>query len=732
MYSLTTAFRSSKHIVALALWVGFVGWAVWQHAARSDQPPLYDASGYYEKAHNFWNNLHQEKMVNPLNLAPTFRPPGTVLMAYPFGFHADYRGFYFRSIFFPVALLCIAIAIAGFGRGVPDSSRWFLVLFAIYLSSLPAFYYFGLAPDFPLPHYWGMVDFFLSGMAALAAAFSIRSIEKFSLTWVAATALSSAFCVFIKPTGTVVMALIGLIWSGLSLVRILRLKQAPGEQKVAIKWFWRSIFIQSIIGLAALILAFNSAYLSQHNLAFGINAMEVMRNEVSLSWHVVKEVIIHRGLGYPFPMIMLLMVLFIGHRLPRTTIGPDPWSGAMPYALAASSGAVFIFGVWFWIVESGAATQIRYFFPFLLMAAVYAAPIIGRGTQQMSRWQLVLISILMIVPSANLAILLADKGPSPEWQKWTGVNLSSGAGGKVALQANKFVSNVQGGGKNIIVYSFLLDWVDAIFQSAFDYARVVTPEKPTISIRRPVDWARPSTFRTEEMLDADYWIIEPVRDSAVAKSALARFSIDEVYQENLLFEAWATQLTANDGVKVVSETPKVRILRITNATLLETALDKLIASHHWRRVFIEANPKRRLSESELAAALAKTPASLEKVYFSDRFELRALSINKAGSETTLRIWWKPTSPMPERDWAFFIHLIDDKGKILDDYQIPLRFNRSLSSLRGKVLFDQITFRNLPENKSKRIAVGIFRPGNMLIANKGMRDWNNTRVIVPLP
>lgn len=725
--------RLSKHLVVMVLWIVFMGWGIWQHAQQSDQPPLYDAAGYYQKAHNFWNNFHQENIVNPLNLEPTFRPPGTVLMSYPFGFDTDYRGFYFRSVFIPIAILCVAIIVSGFGWGFSSSSRWLLVFLATYLSSLPAFYYFELSPNFPAPHYWGLVDFFLSSMAALAAAFSIRSIGKFSLIWVVAATLTSAFCVFIKPTGTIVMALICIIWLGLSSVKIFMLKEIPEEQNLAKKWFFKSILIQIIIGLPVLLLAFGSAYLSLSNLAYGIKAMVLMQKELTASFDGVKEVVFHIGLGYLFPVVILLIVLFVWHNLYFINTKSATWSRAVLYALAASSCSVFLFGIWFWIVGSGAVYQIRYFFPFLLMAAVYAVPLIGQVAQQMPRWQVVLLSLLMIAPSLNLTLLLVDRNPSPEWQKWTGVNLTSGAGGAVAEQAKKFVSDMQNRGQNIIVFSLSMNTTDAIFESTFDYARIVNPQKSTMSINRPVDWQRPTVFRKDEMLSANYWLFEPVHDLGAATAFFSISSIVDFEQEAFLFRAWASKLTTNEGVTVVSESPTARILRIDDAISLGAAFDSLVANHQWRNVFMAENVKQKISENELAALLVQTPAILEKVNFSNVFELRALSVSRTGSETTVRIWWKPLSEIQEQDWAFFIHSIDNEGKTIADHYIPILFNASLSSLDGAVLFKKITFNNLSTSESRRLAVGFVRPGQpLLTADKGTRDWNNSRIIIPLP
>jgi len=155
MFSLTTAGRQSRHLVVLALWIAFVGWSMWQHAQQSQQPPIYDAFSYFIKGHNFWAEIHQHKLFNPFNVEPSFRPPGTILMSYPFGFNTDYRGFYFRSIFFPVALLGLAVVVAAYRGELDSRSKWQLVLFAVFLSCLPCFYDFEPSIEIPATMHWG-------------------------------------------------------------------------------------------------------------------------------------------------------------------------------------------------------------------------------------------------------------------------------------------------------------------------------------------------------------------------------------------------------------------------------------------------------------------------------------------------------------------------------------------------------------------------------------------------
>lgn len=725
--------RAHKQLIVLLLWVACVGWLQWWHAQQSQQPPIYDAFSYYAKAYNFWNEIHQRHKFDPFNVEPTFRPPGTILMSYPFGFKTDFRGFYFRSIFLPIALLSLAVVISGYRRDMDSKSKWHLVQFAVFISSLPCFFDFETTPLLPAAVHWGLVDNFLAGVAALATGAAVRSIWTRSLAWLGFAAVLSSFCLLIKPAGILVMMLIGLTWLGLTVLKLKSEWQVPDKRKNNTRWLLRGVLVFTIPYLVVFASSFTSHYLSAQNLAYGNAAIVIMQSELPVSWRVLRD-IAFLGLGYPFIGWLLLMVILVGKYLwgtPKCALG---WPKSMLAGFSLAACVTLLFGIWFWIFGSGGTTQIRYFIPFALMTAVFALPAILSAVRAMHWLNTAILSVAMIAPVINIDMMLMQREAPIAWQKWSGVNLTSGKPDVVMDQALNFVNAVKReGGNDLTLYSISMNTADAYFSAAIQYADVSMPPLPLRSMIRPVDWQRPSTYRKREMLDADYWLFQPVRDSEVARAVQATSSIETFDQEKLLFEAWATQLTSNEGVTVVSDTPTARVLRITDINLLEPAFDALVAKHHWRDIFITANPQRNFHENEIFAALTLNPPSLENINFSNYFHLRALSVNRTGDNVTIRFWWKPLSPLSEQDWALFIHSIDNEGKIVLANTVPLRFNRSLSSLDGKFLFDQITFLNPISNGAHRLAIGVVRPNQAaLIADSGRSHWDNREIIIELP
>ena len=350
----------------------------------------------------------------------------------------------------------------------------------------------------------------------------------------------------------------------------------------------------------------------------------------------------------------------------------------------------------------------------------------------MSRREWLLVSMLMVAPTINTALLLLQRDPSPGWQKWTGVNLSPAKTGAVTAQALSVLRKVQQDQVSATLYSMSMGLADATFDAAFQIAHLESPEKPVLTIRRPLDWRRPTAFRINEMLNADYWLFAPVHDSVAAKAALKMSSIDTLHEETALFEAWATQLHESDGVAIVSDTPQSRVLRITGPDRLERAVETLIKDRRWRSVFTDANPRQSWSENDLTDELSRHPAALQHVRFGDRFELRAVSVSKTGDETTLRVWWRPAQTLKEHDWVLFIHSINDKGQIIVNDAIPLPA-RYPPPRDPTLRFELFVLGRAPLDRSTRIALGFYRPdGSKPMADRGERDWNGTRVILSKP
>ncbi len=136
------------------------------------------------------------------------RPPGTILMSYPFGFSEDYKGFLARSVLLPVGLLVAALYVAASHRRMSPSEHLDLLALALILASLPCFYHFEAVDGVSSPTYWGLVDSFMAAVGALGFATGYRAVQSGSWRLLALASLLTGLCLVIKPAGVIVALVI--------------------------------------------------------------------------------------------------------------------------------------------------------------------------------------------------------------------------------------------------------------------------------------------------------------------------------------------------------------------------------------------------------------------------------------------------------------------------------------------------------------------------------------------
>jgi len=198
--------------LAVAVWLTVIAIGLVIATQAAGEPPVWDAMTYAQKAMNFWQAVDVGKSFNAFALPLTVRPPGTVLMSYPFGWSENYHWFYFRSSAIPMGLFIAAVYIAGWSRSLSRAGHWMLAALAIALAGIPILFQFQQNDDLKAFYNWGLVDAFLAGLAALAAAAAVRSVASRSIGWAVVAALAGAFCFWVKPSGLLAMGLTGAVW----------------------------------------------------------------------------------------------------------------------------------------------------------------------------------------------------------------------------------------------------------------------------------------------------------------------------------------------------------------------------------------------------------------------------------------------------------------------------------------------------------------------------------------
>jgi hypothetical protein len=565
------------------VWLGLLAAAIWMHTHATTQAPIYDAFTYYQKAYNFWETMRVGRWFNPLNVEPSFRPPGTVLMSYPFGFNPDPRSFYFRSVYFPIGLLFLSVLIAAYRIKDDFGVRLRTILTAIFFTTITLPYHFEFGAGGDAQVFWGLVDSFLTGIAAVAAACAWRGSAAAARVWVwaVATGLASSLGILVKPSGVFVAIIAGVAWVAFALGALVDCREGGvARRRLALRLFVGGMLIASI-DVAVVAAAFKSHYLSHENLAYGQGAIAIMKAELSLPLSLLWRVV-NGGLGGAFVLWAALALMICLCRLSVKDSAPMKVKGIVA---CLASVAALLFGVWFWFLGSGGANQIRYFAPFFIMAMIWFVPVAMEAWNRVPSLLPLSLSSVMAAVALNLITLLLVPHPALAWQQFSGVGVTAAAFPRQTVEAFKRLVE-QNPGRPVHLYIMSFDDNDAILDSLVDQRWLLDHDGgQSLLLQRPIDWIRSSTFRIPEIGAADMLLINPLQ----ALPAPAGKKINGLAEERGVLTAWADKLDVSDGVSVFFSAPSAKILMVTDRVKFRESLRRLVERYKWDSTFAEAN-----------------------------------------------------------------------------------------------------------------------------------------------
>jgi len=715
--------------VLVACWLLYLGISIWQHVLHSVQPPLYDPLGYMQKAMHFWQALERGELFNPLNLEPTNRPPGTILMSYPFGFTPDFHGFHFRSVFLPILCTVAAVYIVA-ATTRERTSNWWVAAIALLCSSLPMFYHFDYIESMYNTTGWGLVDNFQAGIAAMATAATVRSLMTRSLLWLLFGALLAAFTLLIKPSGLMIMALMGLIWIMFVALEWFRAsKHNPHDSSLRAYVFKGGSSIL-IIYICITALCVFSGYLSKSNFAYAQQALKVMRDMLQLPFQQI-PILFHNSSGEALPLWVIWVGMLFMYRFLTAREGDEPLPVGV-LGLLVGSLFVWSLGAWYWLVAQAGGSQIRYFYPFMLMGVVCMIPSALYIWPQVNRIIRKILMAICFLPALNIGWLLAaGDSPSITWQKKAGVSISVGIDREEVRQAYAFLHELRKVKKDAKVYSFSNGVPLYIFENVGTYEEIIHPELPVFRSVIPQDWVRGFAVRVDEILSCDYILIRKV-GSSDAGGLLPLKKLDSFGAESLAFQIWLSTLNAQSGVETVSDGQVLRLLRIIDRNALNHAIDTFVSARSWRAEFLEANRPVWWSAEEVSAYPGVFAA--EEIDFGGIYKLHALSISRTSDGVKIDVWWEELRHEEANNQRYlFFHLVDKSGKIIYNQQIEL-FPYKLLDAEKRWRHGETTFNDvLSDGNLTSLAFGIYQPsGQFLLADKKMlTDWEGRRVLVPL-
>lgn len=720
-------------ILILALFLTAFGIGIDRKAARAIAPPINDPMSYYMKGAMVWKEWSRGRLVNPLNVPPTSRPPGTMLLTSPWGFSPDFRPFYFRSTFIPAVIFVIAFWILAESELPQPRQRWGNLVGALMLASLPMFYQFERNSAFVFTADWGDMDCFLGAVGALAAALLLVSVKRRSIGIAALGIVAGALTLLIKPAGLLLMPILGALWLIELAATYWPITAALRENEV-LKWYAiRTVALMVLVFGGVTGASFGSEYLSPANISMAYSAQKIvidMTRNVSLASLVSYQV--HEAFGWHwlYASIAATLLLLGGmlFRASRHTLSKEDFR-----LLAAL--ASLILGIVWWVKFAGPA-QIRYLYPFLMIFLVVLLPeILSAADRMLQEWSRRVLAVVCIVPMAMITVLMFMDAPPLKGELLAGVNLSTGQFSQEIKMADLLVDEGRKQGRNLKVYDLPVDHRSAMVGTEGIYANLLHPEAPTFKVQQPNDWVHPIMVRRAELVQADFILFHPVGDANRQRTLLTLPEVKDSGVESELFSAWLTQASGEQGIQVVVE-GDLRLVKVIDHAKLDAAFGRLASRHSWRDLFDAENDEPVvLTQDDLVSAADRSVPSGRDVRFGDRFLLRSAELTPKDGGLKMELVWESLAEQPLK-YFVFVHLIDRTGKMLaqaDYEQSPGGRTAPRMAKAGETWRDTVPLSSEQLKGVSGIAFGIWEPpGTFLAPDRGDRDWDGRRLILSVP
>ena len=604
-------FSSRAPISILLLCLAVLGVGIYSKAARAIAPPIFDSAAYYAKGALVWREWSSHHLANPLNVPPTSRPPGTMLVTSPFGFSPDFRPYLFRSTYIPVIVFVMAFWVLAESQLRRPGQRWANLVGALMLAGFPMFYQFERNPAFTFSSEWGHVDCLLGAMAALAVALLIVSAKRLSLALAAMGALIGAFTLLIKPAGLILIPIFCFLWAteliAVNWPVLTEWRQNPPLRGYALRAGCLFVIFFGAVTAASL----GSEYLSRTNLELGYTAQKIVidMSKNTPLWKVIAPQI-QASLGWHWFCGAIASTLFLLGRIVATSslwqkslAGRSPASQSFE-SLTANGGAgpqPAIFGterdfrflaalvslgvgiVW-WVVLAGPA-QIRYVYPFWMIFVVIMLPdLLEAADSALPRWARWTLAMACVAPVGFIAVLLFMGTPPIEAQLLAGVNLSTGQFKQEVRLGDFLTDQASRQGRNLTLYDFVSDQRSAVVEAELSYSSLLHPERPTIQTFHENDWVRPILIRRAEMVQADLLLFDPVRDARRLRALIAQPAIADSTAGSEVISAWLTRTSDEQGLSVVSDVASndgMRLVRVIDHVKLDHAFGQLEAQRRY-------------------------------------------------------------------------------------------------------------------------------------------------------
>ena len=705
------------------IWLFLAGSLTWQRSRESVVPPVWDQQTYVQKGEAMWSDLSKQPWQNPLNIEPSSRPPGTVLLTAPLGPLNDVRDFYFRSAFVPVAIMVFAVFLTGVGV---TRWAWPSAFVALLAGSMPMFWQFEIG-KYQTSYNWGLVDTFLASLAALAMAGLFVSAVRFKRVGLGVALVALALLPLVKPTGFVLGGLISLAW--LALAMRFAGNHPRGRAHGRIRLIATAIAILLVLGGLALA-SFNSDYFSPSNIAFGKVALQQLKSEWFKTDPLASFISLFTGsIGTP---LLVCFVTLGGMAILRrkktiniTFANEARWAAGIGI-LVCLVGILLTY-------QATLFRQTRYFFPVIAVVTILFTPTLVAWTKRAGP---VLCSAIAVLPIALLVFLTSPRLTGMAY-RLGGYGLFTGFGRNELRTATVFINQYR---QTHPTPPILFSTSDGITTAAFEAAftnrlrQIGYPDaqiNPLVS--RPYNWESGGLVKIESIYNADILALEGVpRPQSIAPQAnpqtatpLLTFS-----DELAAWKEWLATTPSKGSTKVLLESPGFVVLEVKDRSALETQMRTFIASRQWRPEFILTNTRSKFTAAEVSGLRLTGQLLTQPVDFGTAIRVHALALarDSGGANVDVAIYSERLAGDANQTFSLFIHQLDSKGNMISSHDVYLGSSRVSDR---PVSLEKYSFHLLPE--TRQLGVGVYAPGDAILITDWplAKDWDGRRAKLDL-
>ena len=707
-------------IALLVVWLLVAGGLTWQRSRESVIPPIWDQRSYVQKADNFWKGIQKGERKNPLNIEPTVRPPGTILLTAPLGPLKDYRNFYFRSVMVPVVITVVAVFIAGVGS---TGMAWQSAAVALLVGSMPMFWQFESHSSNPI-YGWGLVDSFLASVAALAMACLLLAAMKSKPIWAVPALVAIALIPLIKPSGFLVAVMIGIAWVAIGIRAIGHHPQ--GQKRGWIELSVISCMIVITVGVIAL-LSKESAYFSAENMAFGNEALAQLRQQ-SLGYRDVVSnffLVFSQGIGIlTIASIAAIAALATFHSKDKRFKVLDSF-----LSWPAKIGGLILIPSFMLCYQTTLFLQPRYLFPFIAIAFVMNVPILVNWCKRAGK---IGLASFMVIPF-GLLIYLGSPSMAKVAQMAGGYGLYIKHGkGEIQLaeKLTKEISETRKSTRTLFHNDTTLNSSLMAFIAGYTYSLERLGKNETQineSIKTSVSWGKDPVTTIDSIYNSDILAL----DLTVLKNKNANNSQASSFSEERdLWMSWLVTTPRTGSTVVVGKSPELLVMAVKDRELLEKQMRSFIASRTWRPEFVAANQPKYYAAGQLVTQKLNGELIRQPINFENRLKVHALTFSRmSGTGQVKATVYSERLPSGKLDKpGLFIHELDYKNNVVAMHEIPL----SASRLPDRpISLDVTTFQPMP--KTKRLGIGVYEPriGSLKTNWAQAKDWGGRRARIDL-